>query len=199
MTSVAGLVPGAPRAPSNPIAWIFSAAGGPMRNLLARSPSSRITERAATKLDCGALLRSEGNGALPGKRRRGAGRLSIIRAGQGDALPAGRATGPLRDPLREANDNDLTTELAPKRSEDHFCGSGPRRPSTQTRYHSVMISPNGPSAVRRDQADGRSRSDQRGWPGEPSAGDGEPLRNRSRRLPSSGSCRPAIRIGGFHS
>jgi hypothetical protein len=27
------------------------------------------------------------------------GRLSIIRVGQGDALPAGRATGPLRDPL----------------------------------------------------------------------------------------------------
>jgi hypothetical protein len=36
---------------------------------------------------------------LARQRRGWAGRLSIIRVGQGDALPAGRATGPLRDPL----------------------------------------------------------------------------------------------------
>ena len=39
---------------------------------------------------------------------------------------------------RETHDDVLTADLAPKPSDDHFCGMGPRRPSTQTKYHSVM-------------------------------------------------------------
>src|SRR4051794_35896809 len=36
----------------------------------------------------------------------------------------------------------LTCPQSP--SEDHFCGVGPRRPSTQTKYHSVMAAPLSP-------------------------------------------------------
>lgn len=56
-----------------------------------------------------------------------------------------------------------------------------------------------PSAGRPDRAAGRFRSDRRGSPGEPSAAGVAPRPSRSPRLPSSRSCRPAGRTGGFRS
>ena len=39
---------------------------------------------------------------------------------------------------RETDDDVLAADLPQSPSDDHFCGIGPRRPSIQTKYHSVM-------------------------------------------------------------